>query len=70
MAEESDPNIERRLAALHRKREALDAKIDRVSRGEIEVLSEFGLRDRFQQLEQLEEGYCRIFARSRKTFGS
>ena len=68
MAEESDSNVERRLAVLHRQREELDAKIDRVSRGEVEVLSEFELRDRFQQLEQLGRGLLSDFREVEENF--
>jgi peptidoglycan hydrolase CwlO-like protein len=56
MAEESDPDVEKRLSVLHKQREELDEKIAHVRRGEVDVLSDFELRDRFQQITQLAHG--------------
>jgi Protein of unknown function (DUF3375) len=61
MAEESDPDVEKRLSVLHKQREELDKKIARVSRGEVDVLSDFELRDRFQQITQLAHGLLADF---------
>ncbi|CAM5778685.1 DUF3375 domain-containing protein [Castellaniella caeni] len=45
----SDADPDRRLADLRQKRAELDAEIARVEAGEIEVLDETAIRDRFQQ---------------------
>ncbi len=44
---QEDP--EQRLAALRKRREEIDAEIDRVQRGEVQVLDDTAVRDRFQQ---------------------
>ncbi|HEY4357557.1 MAG TPA: DUF3375 domain-containing protein [Acidobacteriaceae bacterium] len=61
IAEESDPNVDRRLMVLHKQRAELDEKIARVSQGEVEVLSDSELRDRFQQITQLAYGLLADF---------
>lgn len=61
MAEESDPNVDHRLVVLHRQRAELDEKIARVSRGEVDILSDSEVRDRFQQITQLAQGLLADF---------
>jgi hypothetical protein len=56
---EQDP--ERRLVELRRRRAELDAEIARAERGEVPVLDEVELRDRFQQLQQLVRGILNDF---------
>jgi Protein of unknown function (DUF3375) len=68
MAEESDPDVERRLAILHKQRQEVDEKIARVSRGEVDVLSDFELRDRFQQITQLAHGLLADFREVEENF--
>lgn len=53
MAEKSNPDVDKRLNILNKQRAELDAKIDRVRLGEVEVLSASELRDRFQQIDQI-----------------
>jgi hypothetical protein len=43
----------RRLEDLHRKRDELDAEIARVETGEVPLLDDTAVRDRFQQFQQL-----------------
>jgi hypothetical protein len=53
MDEGSETNPERRLAELHKRRAEIDAEIVRVAAGEIDVLDNTALKDRFQQFMQL-----------------
>ena len=53
IAEETDTNVQRRLSSLLAQRAALDEKIAEAERGDIEILSESAVRDRFQQATQL-----------------
>lgn len=48
---ETDPD--RRLADLRRKRDEIDAEIARVAGGEVPLLDDTAIRDRFQQFQQL-----------------
>ncbi|NKN32032.1 DUF3375 domain-containing protein [Marichromatium bheemlicum] len=48
---ETDPTVH--LAELRRKRDTLDAEIERVRQGELPLLDETALRERFQQFSQL-----------------
>lgn len=48
---ETDPEV--RLADLHKQRESIDAEIERVVAGEMPLLDDSRLRDRFQQFTQL-----------------
>lgn len=48
---ETDPD--RRLADLRRKRDELDAEIARVAGGDVPLLDDTAIRDRFQQFQQL-----------------
>jgi hypothetical protein len=61
MAEESNPNVDHRLIVLHKQRAELDKKIAQVSRGEVDVLSDSEVRDRFQQIIQLAQGLLSDF---------
>lgn len=61
VAEESNPDVDRRLVVLHKQRAELDQKIARVSRGEVDVLSDSELRDRFQQITHLANGLLADF---------
>ncbi|MEX2607888.1 MAG: DUF3375 domain-containing protein, partial [Kiritimatiellia bacterium] len=49
----TETNPEVRLAELHKQREAIEAEIERVAAGEIPLLDDTRLRDRFQQFTQL-----------------
>jgi hypothetical protein len=51
MGTETDPEL--RLAELRRQRDAIDAEIARVTAGELPLLDDTKLRDRFQQFTQL-----------------
>ena len=53
MDEGSETNPERRLAELYKRRAEIDAEIARVAGGEIDVLDNTALKDRFQQFMQL-----------------
>lgn len=52
MSEGSDTDPERRMAELVRKRAEIDAEIERVATGDMPVLDETALKDRFQQFMQ------------------
>jgi flagellar motility protein MotE (MotC chaperone) len=53
MSEGSEPNAELRLAELHKRRAQIDAEIARVERGEVAILDDSALKDRFQQFTQI-----------------
>jgi Protein of unknown function (DUF3375) len=53
MSEGSDTNPETRLAELHRRRDAVDAEIALVLSGNMPLLDDTGLKDRFQQFTGL-----------------
>lgn len=53
MSEGSETNPEARLAELHKKRDVIDAEIARVQDGEIALLDDTALKDRFQQFTGL-----------------
>jgi hypothetical protein len=61
VAEESDPDPERRLIALQKQKADLDEQIAKVSRGEVDILSDSEVRDRFQQIAQLAQGLLADF---------
>ncbi|AWB35098.1 DUF3375 domain-containing protein [Orrella marina] len=52
MSEGSDTDPERRMAELVRKRAEIDAEIERVASGDMPVLDDTALKDRFQQFMQ------------------
>ncbi len=68
MAEGSDPDVERRLTLLRQQRAELDAKINRVSSGEIDLLTDSELRDRFQQITQIAHGLLVDFREVEQNF--
>ena len=53
MSEGSETNPQARIAELHRRRDAIDTEIARVLSGDIPLLDETALKDRFQQFTQL-----------------
>ena len=53
MSEGSETNPQVRLAELHKKRDAIDAEIARVVEGDLALLDDTALRDRFQQFTGL-----------------
>jgi len=53
MAEGSDADPARRIADLHRRRDELDAELGRVMAGDVPLLGDTALKDRFQQFTQL-----------------
>ena len=53
MNEGSETDPEARLADLKVRREAIDAEMDRVAHGELPMLDDTAMRDRFQQFSQL-----------------
>ncbi len=53
MQEGSETNPQARLAELHKRRDAIDAEIARVQEGELALLDDTALRDRFQQFTAL-----------------
>lgn len=53
MSEGTETDPQARLAELRARREAIDAEIERVESGDIPLLDDTGLRDRFQQFVQL-----------------
>jgi flagellar motility protein MotE (MotC chaperone) len=53
MSEGSETDPAKRMKELERRREEIDVEIARVRRGEIPVLDDVGLKDRFQQVQQL-----------------
>ena len=53
MQEGSETNPQARLAELHKKRDAIDAEIARVVDGDLALLDDTALRDRFQQFTGL-----------------
>ena len=61
MADGSDPDTGRRLSVLRKQRDEIDEKITRVASGDIDLLSDTELRDRFQQVTQLASGLLADF---------
>lgn len=53
MSEGSEADPAKRLAELHKRREEIDADIARATRGDVSLLDDAGLRDRFQQFVQV-----------------
>jgi hypothetical protein len=53
MSEGSEADPAKRLAELHKRREEIDADIARATRGDVFLLDDTGLRDRFQQFVQV-----------------
>ncbi len=53
MSEGSEADPQKRLAELQRRRAEIDAEIARVEAGDVPLLDDTGLRDRFQQFTQL-----------------
>lgn len=53
MSEGSDADPERRLAELHKRRGDIDAEIARVAAGDVPLLDDTEVKDRFQQFMQL-----------------
>ncbi|MBI3284335.1 MAG: DUF3375 domain-containing protein [Burkholderiales bacterium] len=53
MSEGSEADPARRIAELHKKRDEIDAEIGRVMSGDVALLDETALKDRFQQFMQL-----------------
>lgn len=61
MAEGSERDPGKRLAELRRKREEIDAEISRVVGGDIPILDDVALQERFQQVQQLVRGILTDF---------
>ena len=53
MSEGSETDPKKRIAELHARRDAVDAEIGRILAGDIALLDETGLKDRFQQFQQI-----------------
>jgi Protein of unknown function (DUF3375) len=53
MSEGSEADPAKRLAELHKRRDEIDAEIARATRGDVSLLDDTGLRDRFQQFVQV-----------------
>lgn len=53
MSEGSETDPQKRIAELQARRDAVDAEIGRILAGDIALLDETGLKDRFQQFQQL-----------------
>lgn len=53
MSEGSETDPARRIAELHRRRDEIDAEIERVLSGDVPLLDDTALKDRFQQFMQL-----------------
>jgi hypothetical protein len=53
MSEGSESDPARRIAELHKRRDAIDAEIARVLAGDVPLLDDTALKDRFQQFVQL-----------------
>jgi hypothetical protein len=53
MSDGSETNPQARIAELHKQRDAIDAEIARVSEGDIALLDDTALKDRFQQFTGL-----------------
>ncbi len=53
MSEGSELNADVRLAELHKRKAEIDAEIKRVERGELAMLDDSALKDRFQQFMQI-----------------
>ena len=63
---QEDP--QERLATLQRRRDEIDAEIARVQRGEVAVLAETAVRDRFQQFEDTARGLLSDFREVEENF--
>jgi flagellar motility protein MotE (MotC chaperone) len=53
ISEGSEPNAQLRLEELHKRRAQIDAEIARIQRGEVALLDDSALKDRFQQFTQI-----------------
>jgi hypothetical protein len=53
MSEGSEPDPEKRIAELHKRREAIEAEIERARTGDLPLLDDTALKERFQQFIQL-----------------
>jgi hypothetical protein len=53
MAEGSETDPETRIAELHKRRAEIDAEIARIAAGDLPMLDDTGLKDRFQQFTQI-----------------
>jgi hypothetical protein len=53
MSEGSESDPQKRIAELHRRRDEIDAEIARVNSGDLPLLNDTALKDRFQQFMQL-----------------
>lgn len=53
MSEGSESDPQKRIAELHRRRDEIDAEIARVNAGDLPLLDDTALKDRFQQFMQL-----------------
>ncbi len=52
MCEGSETNPEARIAELQKRRDEIDAKIDQIRQGDLRLLDDTGIKDRFQQFVQ------------------
>lgn len=53
MSEGTETDPQKRLAELHRRRDEIDAEIRRVEEGDVPLLDDTALKDRFQQFQQI-----------------
>ena len=63
---ETDPAV--RVAELHKRREAIDAEIDRILDGHIPLLDDTAIKDRFQQFVQLARDLLSDFRQVEQNF--
>jgi hypothetical protein len=68
IVEGSQEDPAQRLAVLQRRRDELDAEIERVQRGEVAVLAETAVRDRFQQFTDTARGLLSDFREVEENF--
>ena len=65
---ETDPEV--RIRELERRRRQIDTEIDRVRRGDLPMLDDTGLRERFQQFNEISRGLLGDFRQVEQNFRS
>ncbi len=68
IVEGSQEDPAERIAALQKRRDEIDAEIARVERGEVAVMAETAVRDRFQQFEETARGLLSDFREVEENF--
>ncbi len=68
LAEQTDPDVEARLAELKRRRDVIDGEMDRLLGGEVRLLDSTRIKDRFQQIVATARGLLSDFREVEQNF--